>query len=68
VNRMVFGTAAGGQAEEDPPDETAALRFRLPLSCSIALLLAAIPVIALGVYIPPPLDELLKQAAAALNR
>jgi len=68
VNRMVFGTTAGGQAEEDPPDETAALRFRLPLSCAIALLIAAIPVIVLGVYIPPPLDELLKQAAAALSR
>ena len=68
VNRMVFGTAKGGQVEEDQPDEIGGMRFRLPFSCALALLLAAIPVIVLGVYIPPPLNELLKQAAAALVR
>jgi hydrogenase-4 component F len=68
VNRMVFGTAKGGQVEEDLPDESGDKRFRLPFSCALALLLAAIPVIVLGVYIPPPLNELLKRAAAALVR
>jgi hydrogenase-4 component F len=68
VNRMVFGTAESGQADEDPSDETAAARFRLPLSCALALIVAAIPVIALGIYVPPPLNELLKQAAMALGR
>jgi len=68
VNRMVFGTAQANQAQEDPPHEVEAPRFRLPFSCTLALIVAAVPVIVLGLYIPAPLQELLKQAAAALGR
>jgi hydrogenase-4 component F len=68
VNRMVFGRAGSGPAEADPQEETAATRFRLPLSCTLALIVAAIPVIIFGVYVPPPLDELLRRAAMVLVR
>jgi hypothetical protein len=32
------------------------------------MILAAVPVLVLGVYIPKPLDDLLTQAAAALTK
>jgi hypothetical protein len=41
---------------------------RLPFSCRLTLLLAAVPVLVLGFYIPKPLHELLTQAAAALTK
>jgi hydrogenase-4 component F len=63
LNRMVFG--APEAAEADPPGER---RFRLPFSCALALVLAAVPVLVLGVYVPAPLHALLEQAAAALAR
>ena len=68
LNRMVFGASQGAAAEPDSPAPQQAERFRLPFSCALALILAAMPVIVLGVYIPPPLQALLKQAAAALAR
>jgi len=40
---------------------------RLPFSCRLVLLLAAVPVLVLGVYVPPPLHALLASAAAALG-
>ena len=43
-------------------------KFRLPFSCRLALILAAVPVLVLGVYIPKPLHDLLTQAAAALTK
>ncbi|HZQ75657.1 MAG TPA: proton-conducting transporter membrane subunit [Burkholderiales bacterium] len=62
VNRMVFGAP-----EVEEPDSPAE-RPRLPFSCGLALVLGAVPVLVLGVYIPPPLHALLQQAAAALAR
>ena len=43
-------------------------KFSLPFSCRLALILAAVPVLVLGVYIPQPLHDLLTQAAAALTK
>jgi hydrogenase-4 component F len=60
INRMVFGGPENDAANAEPR------AFHLPLSCRLALILAAVPVFVLGVYIPKPLHELLTQAAAAL--
>jgi hydrogenase-4 component F len=59
VNRMVFG------ASEDAPADP---EFRLPFSVSLVLVLAAVPVLVLGVYVPAPLHDLLLLAAGALTR
>jgi hydrogenase-4 component F len=64
VNRMVFG----GAEEEASGASAAAAPFRLPISCALALIVAAIPVIVLGIYVPAPLSELLRRAAMALGR
>ena len=68
VNRMVFGApasaCAGARSARDGDRRT----FTLPFSCRLALILAAVPVLVLGVYIPKPLHDLLTQAAAALTR
>lgn len=67
LNRMVFAPAAGGDDRE-----TAAAgepqAARLPFTCGLVLVLAAVPVLLLGLYVPAPLHELLQQAAAALGR
>ncbi|MGA8691196.1 MAG: proton-conducting transporter membrane subunit [Methyloceanibacter sp.] len=56
VNRMAFGVP-----ERDTPVKAA------PLSCKVALALAAIPLIAIGLYVPGPLQELLNAAASAMG-
>lgn len=58
VNRMVFGAAAGD----------AGRTVRLPATCVVALSVAALLVLALGVYLPPPIQELLRLGASALER
>jgi hydrogenase-4 component F len=68
VNRMVFGAPANGAPEQDPTGPQTTEAFRLPFSCRLALILAAVPVLVLGVYVPQPLVDLLKLAAAALTR
>jgi hydrogenase-4 component F len=64
INKMVFG------APENETDATNSehQHFHLPVSCRLALILAAIPVFILGFYIPEPLHNLLTQAAAALTK
>jgi hydrogenase-4 component F len=57
VNRMVFGRPAMHPT-----------RAGLPAACLVALVVTAIPVIALGLYTPHPLNALLHLAAAALGR
>jgi hydrogenase-4 component F len=59
VNRMVFGTPAGNPA----PARAHAV---LPFSCVLALILAAIPILVLGVYQPASLHALLTLAASNL--
>jgi hydrogenase-4 component F len=74
LNRMVFGAAAGAGSAPDSaaaPDSAGAVsatRRRLPVSCALVLVLAAVPVAVLGVYVPRPLHDLLALAAAALAR
>lgn len=63
INRMVFGAAGQGESEA-----ASVAKFHLPFSCNLALILAAVPVVLLGVYIPKPLNDLLAQAAAALTK
>jgi len=59
LNRMVFSA---------PSDDAAIERAVLPVSCRLVLVVAAIPVLVLGVYVPPPLHDLLTRAAAVLSR
>jgi hydrogenase-4 component F len=66
LNRMVFGAPEDEAADAAQPHEAQAAA--LPFSCRLTLVLAAVPVLVLGVYVPPPLHELLKRAAAALTR
>lgn len=56
VNRMVFGAA-----------EPTTPAFATPTSCKVTLALAAIPLLVIGVYIPGPLQGLLRAAAAAMG-
>jgi hydrogenase-4 component F len=56
VNRMVFGTSGR---------DTAALV--MPRSCNATLVLAAIPLVVIGLYVPAPLQDLLRAAAAAMG-
>jgi len=58
ISSMVFGPAEGAPAGEGAP---------LPVSCVLTLVALAVPVLVLGVYIPAPLQALLKLAAAALG-
>lgn len=68
LNRMVFGTVAGAASEQGHPEPEKVATFRLPFSCRLALVIAAVPVLLLGVYVPEPLHDLLTMAAAALKR
>ncbi len=63
VNRMVFAPSEERNSASETTD-----KFRLPLSCRLALFVAAVPVILLGVYIPKPLHDLLTLATAAVIR
>jgi hydrogenase-4 component F len=56
VNRMAFGTP---NVNTEMPET--------PVSCVITLALAAIPLLAIGVYVPAPLHDLLNAAAAAMG-
>ncbi len=66
LNRMVFGAENADDAHERAEPNTA--RFVLPRSCSVALVLAAVPMLVLGIYVPEPLHKLLAMAAATLTR
>ncbi len=59
VNRLVFGR---------PKDRSLRGKVALPISCVLALGLAAVPVLVLGVYLPEPIHRLMLAAAAALAR
>jgi hydrogenase-4 component F len=56
VNRMAFGAPGGNAAIS-----------ALPLSSKAALAVAAIPLIAIGIYVPSTLQNLLRAAAAAMG-
>ncbi|HUA38090.1 MAG TPA: proton-conducting transporter membrane subunit [Candidatus Sulfopaludibacter sp.] len=65
INRMVFGARETGGDASSPQSDNAST---LPFSCRLALIVAAVPVLILGFYIPQPLHDLLTQAAAALTQ
>jgi hydrogenase-4 component F len=56
VNRMAFGAADDVSAAADAP-----------FSCKATLALAAIPLLVIGIWVPPPLYHLLQTAAVALG-
>ncbi len=56
VNRMAFGAS-----DRDTP------ALATPASCKVTLALAAIPLAVIGIYVPAPLHDLLKAAAAAMG-
>jgi hydrogenase-4 component F len=68
LNRMVFGAPDTAAPHAAPHEEQTGSKFHLPFSCRLALILAAVPVLVLGVYIPKPLHQLLTLAAAAVTR
>jgi len=69
INRMVFGTRENEAAAGLPNNHSEpASKLQLPISCRLALLFAAVPVLVLGFYIPQPLHDLLTQAASGLTK
>ncbi len=68
LNRMVFGAHEDRPLPREYSGGPEDKRIRLPWSCKLALVLAAVPVLALGVYVPKPLHELLSLAAGALTK
>jgi hydrogenase-4 component F len=56
VNRMVFGVPL-----------TDAVAVATPATCKATLVLAAIPLLVFGVYVPGPLHDLLRAAAMAMG-
>ena len=69
VNRMVFGAPASAAPEPGSFAARDDRNFATYLSVAeLALVLAAMPVLVLGVYVPKPLQDLLTMAAAALTR
>jgi hydrogenase-4 component F len=71
VNRMVFGAQENGQHAAPAihhSEGSNGNKYRLPFSCGLALILAAVPMLLLGVYIPKPLHDLLTLAGAALTK
>ncbi len=71
VNRMVFGArenAQNGSPVDHQLNADTGKTFHLPFSCRLALILAAVPMLLFGVYIPKPLHDLLALAASALTK
>jgi len=71
VNRMVFGAPENEASPTNSETGSTLQRFTastLPVSCRLALILAAVPVLVLGFYLPQPLHDLLTQAAGALTK
>ena len=65
INRMAFGTQGGdGPIVTDRPSGAIT---RAPLSCKATLALAAIPLLVIGIYVPAPLQNLLRAAARAMG-
>jgi len=68
VNRMVFGRPPDGDGNAaDPGASHATTVLRLPATYVLTLVLAAVPVLVLGVYQPTFLHDLTSMAASALT-
>lgn len=57
INQMVLGES----------NDDSGKVYGIPWTCSLTLLVAAIPVIVLGLYVPAPLHQLLVRAAAIIG-
>lgn len=78
INRMVFGRAGGAETAERPgrnavppgttPGAEGAALAVLPTACTAILLVSGALVVILGVYLPPPVHQLLRLAADTLHR
>ena len=68
INRMVFGVEEGEDGSAAQEQSRGQKQKKLPFSCRLALILAALPVFVLGFYIPKSLQDLLTQAAGALSK
>jgi len=68
LNRMVFCSPENGAPANRHSNGQNEKRFRLPFSCGLALILAAVPVVVLGFYVPKPLHDLLSLAASEVAR
>ena len=68
LNRMVFCPLTNGAPLNAPSNGKHERNFRLPFSCRLAMILAAVPVLALGFYMPKPLNDLLNLAASELAK
>jgi hydrogenase-4 component F len=68
INRMVFGVEEGEDGSAAQEQSRGQKQKKLPFSCRLALILAALPVFVLGFYIPKSLQDLLTQAAGALTK
>lgn len=68
LNRMVFGMRENRAPAGAQTNGENFRNFRLPITCWLALILAAVPVVVLGVCIPRPLHDLLTLAAAGLMK
>ena len=61
VNGMVFGAPLAGVSVQG------VVAAEMPAACKVTLVLAAIPLLAVGLYVPQPLQALLQAAAAAMG-
>lgn len=68
INQMVFSPPENDTLSIPPDGNPDDNRFHLHLTCRLAMIMAAVPVLVLGLYIPQPLQDLLTQATAALTR
>jgi len=68
INRMVFGRPRDASESSASAGRTAASANDLPSSCRLILILAGAVVVVLGVYLPGPLQELLRLASDTLHR
>jgi hydrogenase-4 component F len=69
INRMVFGRPPGPVAGARATfGDASALPKPLPRSCRTVLALSGALVVILGIYLPPPVHQLLKLASDSLHR
>jgi hydrogenase-4 component F len=64
---MGMGATVLAVVQGNPPEEHGAVRYRDGASTCIPILLFMALVLLLGLYIPPPLETLLREAAASLE-
>ncbi len=64
INLMVFGTEKDNETDTN---KNHSIKYALPISCKITLIVAAIPIIVFGVYIPAIMYKLITLAAPIIG-